>query len=567
MPVVALNSITVKADPLSTSTTSPSWKANPLTLLGAGTAKLFTIDSTTPFLWLPADICEAFAEAFGLAYNETLQLYTFEGNTTAHDNLVNWNMTFTFTVADLPGSTKTVDILLPYSAFDLQLSYPYPQLWANSSSPDVNYFPLRRAANDSEYTIGRVFLQEAYLAVDYERSNFSVSQAKFAIDALTNKDIVTITRPANSTLAGPVGSSVGGSSGLAKGAIAGIAIAGLLIVALAVFMLFYLKRRKARKGSSDGLLSDKPEKGQKKRGKGIFYKLIGAPSDVPPIEMPGDKRQPTEVPADAQHSRFELPGNAPVELAGSDPSSYYSGTTEGGSNMYSHGQYLSAYAATARKLDSSPSSAPAELGHSDSTRKSPNGEFFAPPSKEPRLPAYSPDTVGQPDAPSPQSGTVSPPSASPRGTGSFGAGVISSTSSTTSPKLSPMTPVTPQRADRPVPPYSTGMPSPYDPSINAGTGNESRSSLQVQQAAPVRSTSRGSRFVEEGISTGSSAGSNEALVTHAKEVHDQQRFRELEAQRRAREAEKQAAQQQQQLQPPPSTERTRRFSWEEGSTM
>ncbi|CAD6591030.1 MAG: hypothetical protein ASARMPREDX12_004894 [Alectoria sarmentosa] len=41
------------------------------------------------------------------------------------------------------------------------------------------YFPLRQAVNESQYTLGRAFLQEAYVIVDYERSNFSVSQCRF----------------------------------------------------------------------------------------------------------------------------------------------------------------------------------------------------------------------------------------------------------------------------------------------------------------------------------------------------------------------------------------------------
>jgi len=43
---------------------------------------------------------------------------------------------------------------LPYAAFDLVADYP---LVIDSS----RYFPLMRAANESQYTLGRTFLQEA----------------------------------------------------------------------------------------------------------------------------------------------------------------------------------------------------------------------------------------------------------------------------------------------------------------------------------------------------------------------------------------------------------------------
>lgn len=65
---------------------------------------------------------------------------------------------------------SSVAIELPYAAFVLQATYP---LYPNAT----NYFPIRRAANDTQYTIGRAFLQEAYITVDYERSIFHVSQA------------------------------------------------------------------------------------------------------------------------------------------------------------------------------------------------------------------------------------------------------------------------------------------------------------------------------------------------------------------------------------------------------
>jgi hypothetical protein len=576
VPVVAINSITVKSIPLSTSTSDPPWSANPLTLLGPADASLFTIDSSTPYLWLPETVCDAFAKAFGLTYNDTLELYTFDGNTTAHDTLVNWNMTFTFNIADLPQSTHSIDITLPYDAFDLQLSYPYPELWANASSAAVNYFPLKRAANDTQYTIGRAFLQETYLAVDYERNNFSVSQARFAMDSLTNQNIVAITRPKNSTLAGPIGVS-DGSSGISKGAIAGIAVGAALILAL-VALFFFFRRRKSRSHSPDTSL-DKPDKNGKRRKGKFLYKLLGGPSDVAPTEMAGDKYHPTEVPADNENSRFELVGsNSPIELPGSDLSSYQS-------TKRSYGNNLSAYDATARKLDGPPAP-PAELSHSHSTAKNPDAGFYAPPSNSPNLPAYSPEAAGrQPGrsphnshnvspGPSPGVSTINPTGQPPRERA--GDHVSRSSSQFTSPTFSPLTPPTPSRA---IPAYSNGMPSPYVSSNteSGGAGSDTRSSLGVAgPGLPRRSTSRGSRFVEEGISTGSSSG-NEEVFREAREAHQRQQIEAAEhaRQQQQRQLARQQEQQQQQPQPQPQQrqrqpgrldapdERSRRFSWEE----
>src|ERR1019366_4883174 len=62
----------------------------------------------------------------------------------------------------------------------------WPLVTKNSS----RYFPLKRAANDSQTTLGRAFLQEAYLIVDYERSNFSLYQRNW--DANSQPNIQTI---------------------------------------------------------------------------------------------------------------------------------------------------------------------------------------------------------------------------------------------------------------------------------------------------------------------------------------------------------------------------------------
>ena len=110
------------------------------------------IDSTLPYIYLPLEVCQAFEEEFGLTYNETEFLYTI--NDTVHQGLLAKNPNFTFQIANAPTGGPTVDIVLPYASFDLLFSYP-------GLNPS-NYFPLQRATNESQYTLGRTFLQEAY---------------------------------------------------------------------------------------------------------------------------------------------------------------------------------------------------------------------------------------------------------------------------------------------------------------------------------------------------------------------------------------------------------------------
>ena len=110
------------------------------------------IDSTIPHIWLPIDACKAFEDAFGITHDNQTDLYLV--NDTLHDNLTKQDANVSFIVANQLQGGSTVTITFPYAAFDLQVGYPT----VNSTQ---HYFPLRRAANDTQYTLGRTFLQES----------------------------------------------------------------------------------------------------------------------------------------------------------------------------------------------------------------------------------------------------------------------------------------------------------------------------------------------------------------------------------------------------------------------
>ena len=110
------------------------------------------IDATVPQIWLPKDSCTLFEDAFGITYNETVDRYLV--NSTTHDSLLSQNASITFEIGNDVSAGPTVNITLPYAAFDLEIGYPHV-------TKNQSYFPLRRAANDTQYTLGRTFLQEA----------------------------------------------------------------------------------------------------------------------------------------------------------------------------------------------------------------------------------------------------------------------------------------------------------------------------------------------------------------------------------------------------------------------
>lgn len=257
-PEAFLNSIVV-----SSSMTKSNWPSSSLQLLAPTNGIYAVIDSSTPFLWLPKSICEQFAEALGLTYNQTLQLYTFDGNSSRHDDLRTWNMNFTFSFSDTSGPDNIVNITLPYAAFDLQLTYPYiPNTTLQSPDSSKYYFPLRQAASDNQYTIGRAFLQETYIITDYDRNNFSIHQAVHIPDPIGNTSIVDITRPSDSKLEGPpVERQPLQQHGLSKKLIISIAIGvslGTTLMILLAFLYYRCYRRKHDSGSTSNGKAELP---------------------------------------------------------------------------------------------------------------------------------------------------------------------------------------------------------------------------------------------------------------------------------------------------------------------
>lgn len=112
------------------------------------------IDSTVPEIWLPVEACLAFETAFKLTYDKKSSLYLVDDD--LHDSLVAQNANVSFTLGLTGTGGKTINITLPYHSFDLQVSPPVAGVESAS-----RYFPLRRAENNTQYTLGRTFFQEA----------------------------------------------------------------------------------------------------------------------------------------------------------------------------------------------------------------------------------------------------------------------------------------------------------------------------------------------------------------------------------------------------------------------
>ena len=127
-----------------------SSKVNKSSLLSKGIRA--NVDSTTPYIYLPLEACEAFEKAFNLEYNETMELYPVSAS--LHADLIAQNASITFVLGDDTSAGETVNITLPYDSFDLTAESPVV-------GDNTMFFPLKRAINETQYTLGRTFLQEA----------------------------------------------------------------------------------------------------------------------------------------------------------------------------------------------------------------------------------------------------------------------------------------------------------------------------------------------------------------------------------------------------------------------
>ncbi|UKZ67838.1 uncharacterized protein TrAtP1_008996 [Trichoderma atroviride] len=301
------------------------------------------IDSSVAEIYLPLDACHAFEKAFGLTYNTTLEMYLVSDS--LHSKLTSENPAVTFEITTPITGGSSFNITFPYASFDLTAN---PPLLKSSS----RYFPLKRAANDTQYVLGRTFLQEAYLIVDYERGNFSVHPRVWNASAESN--IVTIFPPG--VKQSEPSPSPSHSSSISGGAIAGIVIGVCVFIAAAAAALLrflVLPRRKraaaaqtSQVDSTTGMMLGSVDAASPETSRTLPADTLGAnlgelqgddttPKPTPeidgttPAKTPMSELEsagtppPSELPTPAplaellSNEIYEMPGSDVPELAGS----------------------------------------------------------------------------------------------------------------------------------------------------------------------------------------------------------------------------------------------------------
>jgi hypothetical protein len=246
-----------------------------------------SLDSTLPYIYLPTEACTLFETAFGLTWNDTVEMYLL--NDSQHSALLSQNPSLTFRLGTSP---NTVNITLPYAAFNLNASWPI----VPTTTP---YFPLRRAVNDT-YILGRTFFQEAYVIADYASKSLSVSQCEW--DKPLVQNIVSIL-PANATST-PTPSAT--PSRLSTGAIAGISVGGAAVGLVGIVLLYlcHFKARRHRQRAAELAANTpaeqeqvlKPEMADTSVTSPTVYEAEGAKVG-PPVEIGEGERPIYEMPA------------------------------------------------------------------------------------------------------------------------------------------------------------------------------------------------------------------------------------------------------------------------------
>ncbi|CAM1511228.1 Fc.00g087410.m01.CDS01 [Cosmosporella sp. VM-42] len=362
------------------------------------------IDSTTPFLWLPDDVCDNFAEALNLTYNSTFELYTTNNQ---YNDFPEFSFTFSLSsfdntddfggALDVPG---TVNITIPSEALVNLLEYPFMNEAIAYGAPAVPYFALRKTYNSSTFIIGRSFLQESYLITKYDEGLFSIHQALFPNTPASGADLTAIKQPDNGPYPGPPA----GNSELSKGAMAGIAVGVIAAFTIVVIGIFCYRRRRKNKNKDSGATMEESKDSSslvahdtpKTQVARILSKLLRRKKSPKSGQGAGkESQQPSEAPDSAI---YELPAPVPpVELDGDDGTSL-NGDTELGTGST---QNMSAYETARRKMERQlqgpvPAYSPPENGvmpPSEKTEDAANPDLPHPQAQPPSLPS-SPRSPG-----------------------------------------------------------------------------------------------------------------------------------------------------------------------------
>jgi hypothetical protein len=272
------------------------------------------IDSSVPHIWLPLDICQAFETSFGLKWDPKSELYLV--NESDYVSLLSRNITIAIDIGSPSSSIQPTTIQFPFASLILNASSPLV-------SPSSRYFALKRAAS-SQYTLGRAFLQQAYITANYNKQAFNISRAVYTGKSLV---FVILSEPTSTAPGNSIPATNTRKGTWSSGAIAGITTA-LFFVAFVIFFFTawrvrlwpFRKKLLAVQTYPDDIFKAEMD-GEGKpivEVDSVDLEFAEAPADVVKWELEGPDRIPVELWGE-QLKEIEGPDRPPVEMLGVVP--------------------------------------------------------------------------------------------------------------------------------------------------------------------------------------------------------------------------------------------------------
>lgn len=271
-----------------------------------------------PYMYLPRATCDKIAEYLPVKYNEDFNLYFWDKGDSAFKDITSSLHFLSFGFESSNNRTQRINV--PFGLLNLTLTSPLV-------SEPTPYFPCSPLRNGQRATLGRAFLQAAFLAHNWETQRIFLSQAPGPdhqppyIRAIASDDsqLTPATNPPSwastwtSTL--PLwddSKEKDDSDSLSSGAIAGIVVAIVALLALgAGLTLWFLRRRKQRRSwTKPGDVPVELSDGRASRSAGAYHertRYAYYKSDAQPVEIHEAEARPPAQEMDAAQQIRELP--------------------------------------------------------------------------------------------------------------------------------------------------------------------------------------------------------------------------------------------------------------------
>lgn len=292
-----------------------------------GDATSVAIHLLAPYIHLPKSTCDAIASYLPVTFQRKYGLYTWNTKSPKYEPIVTSPsfLSFTFRASNINQANLTIKV--PFQLLNLTLQAPI-------AKTPTQYFPCRPPPDGGSYTLGRAFLQAAFVGVIWDplEGAWFLAQAPGPKTAITSQqqsltktvtssaeswtntwsghwtpikettstvNSTNTTEPSGSSATATAAATPASGTGLSTGAKAGIgagcAVAGILLLGLAI--LFFRKRSHARLASDaaspNGTATDDHQRDRMQS----YYHPEKPSFPVEPVEAPA----PVPVPVEMTH--------------------------------------------------------------------------------------------------------------------------------------------------------------------------------------------------------------------------------------------------------------------------